>query len=118
VSFRVSSLSELPTQWYDLLEVPLGRTDQANPDCMPCQQAASTAVFNPHADRAVLKRFQESEFTNISNMMEGKDVTIPKHSNKDVYLVWALKGSVLPDASARPNVSVTPRLITVSFPNC
>jgi hypothetical protein len=49
-------------------------------------------VFNPHADRAVLKRFRESEFSNISNMMEGKDVTIPKHSNKDVCLVWALKG--------------------------
>jgi hypothetical protein len=59
---------------------------------MPRQQAASTAVFNPHADRAVLKRFRESEFSNISNMMEGKDVTIPKHSNKDVCLVWALKG--------------------------
>jgi hypothetical protein len=59
---------------------------------MPCQQAASTTVFNPHTDQAVLKRFRESEFTNISNMMEGKDVPIPKHSNKDVCLVRALKG--------------------------
>jgi hypothetical protein len=95
LSFRVYSLSELPTQWYDMLEVPPSRTDQANQDRMPRQQAASTAVFNPHADRAVPKRFRESEFTNISNMMEGKDVTIPKHSNKDVCLVWALKGECL-----------------------
>jgi hypothetical protein len=50
LSFRVSNLSELPTQWYDLLEVPPGRTDRANQDRMPRQQAASTAVFNPHAD--------------------------------------------------------------------
>jgi hypothetical protein len=47
---HVSSLSELPTQWYDLLEVPPSRTDPANQDQMPRQQAASTAVFNPHAD--------------------------------------------------------------------
>jgi uncharacterized protein involved in type VI secretion and phage assembly len=62
---------------------------------MPRQQAASTAVVNPHADRAVLKRFRESEFSNISNMMEEKDVTIAKHSSKDVCLVWALKGECL-----------------------
>jgi hypothetical protein len=96
LSFRVSSLSELPTQWYDMLEVPPSRTDQANQqDRMPRQQAASTAVFHPHANPAVLKCFRESEFTNISNMMEGKDVTIPKHSNKDMCLVWALKGECL-----------------------
>jgi hypothetical protein len=59
---------------------------------MPLQQAASTAVYNPHVVRAVLKRFRESEFSNISNMMEGKDVAIPQHSNKDVCLVWALTG--------------------------
>jgi hypothetical protein len=58
---------------------------------MPRQQVASTAVFNPYAEQAVLKRFWESEFSNISNMMEGKEVTIPKHSNKVVCLVWALK---------------------------
>jgi hypothetical protein len=92
LSFRVSSLSELPTQWYDLLEVPPSRNDRAKQDRMPRQQAASNAVLNPHTDPAVLKRFRESEFTIISNMMEGKDVTIPKHSNKDVCLVWALKG--------------------------
>ena len=40
----------------------------------------------------MLTRFRESEFTNISSMMEGKDVTIPKHAGKDVCLVWALKG--------------------------
>jgi hypothetical protein len=96
LSFRVSSLSKLPTQWYDLLKVPQSRPERASQDCMPCQQAASTAVFNAHANRAVLKRFRESEFTNISNMMEGKeDVTIPKHAKKDACLVWALKGECL-----------------------
>jgi hypothetical protein len=30
LSFRVSSLSELPTQWYDMLEVPPSQPDRAN----------------------------------------------------------------------------------------
>jgi hypothetical protein len=39
-----------------------------------------------------MKRFKESEFTNLTLMMEGKDVTIPKHANQEVCLGWALKG--------------------------
>lgn len=93
LTFRVSSLSEIPNHWYDMLELPPPTPERtANQERAPRAQAASTAVFNAHADRSMLTRFRESEFPNISSMMEGKDVTIPKHAGKDVCLVWALKG--------------------------
>jgi hypothetical protein len=91
LSFRVLSLSELPTQCYDMLEVPPARPE-CNQERAPRQQAASTAVFIANADQTLIKRFRESEFNNILSMMDGKDVSIPKHAGKDVCLVWALKG--------------------------
>ena len=54
--------------------------------------AGAAATFNSNPDKTLLKRFQNSEHSSISAMMEGKEVTIPKHANKDVCLVWALKG--------------------------
>jgi hypothetical protein len=56
------------------------------------QQLNITTIVNPFPDRTLMKRFRESEFTNITAMMEGKNVTIPKQGSKDVCLVWALKG--------------------------
>jgi hypothetical protein len=40
----------------------------------------------------MLIRFRESGHPTIKAMMEGKNATIPKHQNKPVCLVWALKG--------------------------
>lgn len=69
------------------------RTDRQRPsDQGTRQQASTTPVFNAHADRALLHRFRDSQFTNISAMMEGHSVEIPKHSGSDVCLTWALKG--------------------------
>jgi hypothetical protein len=40
----------------------------------------------------MLTRFRESGHPTIKAMMDRKNMTIPKHQNKPVCLVWALKG--------------------------
>jgi hypothetical protein len=96
-SFRTGGLSALPGPWYLLLGAPPDPARQTRPnpaqtDRPSSQQERATPTLNPNPDRALLKRFKESGFTNISTMMDGKEVTIPKHSGKDVCLVWGLKG--------------------------
>ena len=39
-----------------------------------------------------MTRFRDSNHSTISGLMEGHDVTIPKHAGKPVCLTWALKG--------------------------
>ena len=98
VSFRADSLSRMPAPWYLLLDPPTEdrsnrRSDRQRPsDQGTRQQANATSVFNANADRNLLRRFRDSEFTNITAMMEGRNVEIPKHAGSDVCLTWALKG--------------------------
>jgi hypothetical protein len=40
----------------------------------------------------MMTRFRDSGHRTIKDMMEGKNAAIPKHQNKPVCLVWALKG--------------------------
>ena len=96
--FRADRLSRLPAAWYLLLDPPSdtrpgNRTDQQRSSDRPSrQQASTTPVINAHADRAILRRFRDSEFSNITAMMEGQNVEVPKHAGNDVCLTWALKG--------------------------
>ena len=39
-----------------------------------------------------MKRYAECGHTSISSMVNGHDVTYPKHRDKPVCLSWALKG--------------------------
>ena len=90
-SYRTERLAKLPASWYSHIE-PDRTSEPRSTDRPLRQQANSTPVFNVHADREHLQRFRECEYTNITAMMEGKEVTIPKHDGKNVCLVWALKG--------------------------
>ena len=62
-----------------------------------------TSTFNAHADRRLLQRFRDSEFTSISAMLEGNDPEVPKHNEKPVCLTWALKGQCNGSCKRREN---------------
>ena len=49
-------------------------------------------MFNAHADRTLVQRFQASGLCNVQSLLEGHDVEVPKHATKPVCLVWALTG--------------------------
>ena len=96
---RFYSLSPLPLSWYTLLDNPAPGAPNHRPssssssnDSSPRHQSGSVPVFNSHADRDMMTRFRNSGHPTIKAMMEGKNATIPKHQNKSVCLVWALKG--------------------------
>ena len=97
---RFYSLSPLPMSWYTLLDNPApGAPSESRPrsapsslESTPRHQTGSVPVFNSHADRDMMVRFRNSGHQTIKAMMEGKNATIPKHQNKSVCLVWALKG--------------------------
>ncbi len=86
----------LPASWYALLDPPSSRESQSGSGGEsgrePRAQSGSVATFNANPDRTLLRRYRDSGHTSISRMMEGHEVTVPKHNNKPVCLVWALKG--------------------------
>jgi len=93
LTYRCESLSPLPASWYALVDAPAPTNRRIPQDTAgPRQQSGSAPTFNTFADRTLLRRFRDSEFSTISAMMAGKEVTIPQHASKDVCLVWALKG--------------------------
>jgi hypothetical protein len=93
-------LSPLPLSWYTIVDNPApgapsscSSSSGSSDSSSPCQQrSGSVPVFNTYADRDMLTRFQESGHLTIKAVMDGKNATIPKHQNKPVCLVWALKG--------------------------
>ena len=97
---RYYSLSPLPMSWYTIIDNPAPGAPSRSPtgtpstsnENTPRHQSGSVAVFNGHADRDMMVRFRNSGHPTIKAMMEGKNATIPKHQNKSVCLVWALKG--------------------------
>ena len=99
-TFRANSLSVLPASWYSLLDAP--RTGTAA-DRAPRSQAGATPAFNAHANSALMTRFRDSPFNSVSAMMEGHDVSVPKHGGKDVCLVWALKGQCSSSCKRKAN---------------
>ncbi len=97
LTFRADSLSKLPAPWYTLMDPPstgerTPRERQRPNDRSTRQQENATAVFNSRADRALLRRFRDSGHANITAMMNGHEVQIPKHAGNEVCLTWALKG--------------------------
>jgi hypothetical protein len=96
ITFRADSLSPLPLSWYLLLDAPnlkSGKEKRApTTGNDPRSQSGSRKEFYSNADRTLLKRFKDSQFTTISAMTNGKDITIPKHGNKECCLTWAYKG--------------------------
>ena len=99
LSFRVHSLSPLPTSWYSLVEAPTTDRDKAKaPSSTPSagsarEQAGVVPTFYTQADRTLLNRFHDSEHNTISQLLAGKgDDIIPQLNGKPVCLSWALKG--------------------------
>ena len=90
-SHRVQSLSELPSSWYLKLEAPSAK-GKRNPAPSARSLAGVVATFNANPDSTLMRRFRSSGHPSISAMMQGHDAEIPKHSGKQVCLVWALKG--------------------------
>ena len=95
-TYCAQSLSPLPAPWYHLVNAPKvsvpggpasepGRRSQH-------EQIGAVPCFNTHASRELMSRFRDSNHSTISGMMEGHDVTVPKHAGKPVCLTWALKG--------------------------
>src|SRR5512137_726123 len=82
----------MPAPWYLLVGAPADPSRPSRQERPSRQQENATTTMNSNPDRGLIKRFKEGNFASISAMMEGKDVTISKHANKDVCLVWALKG--------------------------
>ena len=56
------------------------------------QQSGSEPQFNADADRLLMRRFRDSEYSSITAMMDGKDVAVPKHGSDEDSLIWALNG--------------------------
>ena len=92
LTFRADRLSTMPATWYSLINAP--EDPRAPRRAIPSNRERSGAspVFNTHADRALMQRFQASGHRNIRTLLEGHEVEVPQHSNKPVCLVWALKG--------------------------
>jgi len=87
-TFRVQSLSALPSSWSSRFEAPSTKNSkQGRPG-----NTGSTAEVYSRADSKLLKRFRDSQYNTITDMVQGQDVTIPKHNGSEVCLSWALKG--------------------------
>ena len=59
----------------------------------PRELANVAPTVNAHPDSRLVQRFSASSHNNITSMMQGHDIDVPKHRGKDVCLTWALKGA-------------------------
>jgi hypothetical protein len=96
-TYRAESLAPLPAHWYQILDCPRSRS-HAKPavhsvTSVPRAASSSTTVVNAHAEKRLTDRYKASGHANITAMIGGKDVEIPKHAGKPVCMSWALKGS-------------------------
>ena len=93
-TYRAQSLSPLPALWYHLVNAPkVASEGTAQRPSSQRDSIGAASRFNTHADRDLLERFRGANHSTISGLLEGHDVSIPKHSGKPVCLTWALKGS-------------------------
>ena len=118
-TYRAESLAPLPAHWYQIIDCPRSRAPaKANPSPasnVPRASSSNTTVVNAHADKRLTERYKASGHANITAMIGGKDVEIPKHAGKPVCLSWALKGACSTgckraDTHARYNRSVNQEL--------
>ena len=116
LTYRVASLSPLPSPWYLMAGAPKiyrQRPTGQGSEAGPRSQSGAVATFNAHPDSLLMQRFRDSEFSKISDMLSGRDVTIPKHAGKDVCLAWALKGSCSARCSRKEqHVRYGPRVLS------
>ena len=99
-TYRVNRLSGVPASWYTLLPAESRRATLADHRDIR-QPSGSVSVFNSNADQRLLRRFEESPHTKVSDMISGQEAQIPKHAGQDVCLVWALKGQCSTNCSRK-----------------
>ncbi len=93
LTYRSDSLSPLPGSWYSMMGSPAGNKRAVEERVTsPRAQAGAAPTFNAHADTRLMRRFEGSSFPSITALMEGHDAEIPKLGDKEICLVWALKG--------------------------
>ena len=102
LSFRVDSLSCLPNHWYALFQSHHvnDRGAAGRGAILPSrssggsarEQSGSTPVMNANVNTALKNRFANSGHSTISAMVNGHNVTVPKHGGEPVCLTWALRG--------------------------
>ena len=103
LSYRAESLSPLPAFWYTMVDAPKHRSPKNRDSTASSGRSTSTSgtrtsatgqrEMNPYADTYLMARFRDSGHTAISAMIQGKDVTIPKHAGSHCCLSWAYKGA-------------------------
>ena len=98
MTYRVESLSPLPSGWYLLMGAPRVRgNNRPNPtSTSPRAQAGAHPTDNNHADERLLLRFQESGHASIQSLIAGHEGDVPKLGGDPVCLTWALKGRCSP----------------------
>jgi hypothetical protein len=96
-SYRVEGLSPLPQAWYLLATSPAragGAIAPAPRTAPAAMRAASTApTVNPHADARLVQRYKDGNFASVTSMVGSRNLPFPKHSGKEVCMIWALKGA-------------------------
>ena len=113
---RASSLAKLPQTWYSMFDVASGSGGAAQGgSTLIREQAGAVAAFNSHADSALVSRFNDSPHTKGSNMLQGNTVSIPKHNDKPVCLVWALTGSCTSACKRKENHVRYPRSVVTQL---
>ena len=70
-----------------------GPRSEARSDSGARALAGTIAVTYAKADSKLLKHFENSRFTSVTEMLNEGNGTAPKHNGEDVCLTWALKGS-------------------------
>ena len=113
------SLAPLPSHWYQIIDCPCScapaKAAPSPASNVPRASSSNTTIVNAHADKRLTERYKASGHANITTMIGGKDVEIPKHASKPVCLSWALKGACSmgckhADAHTRYNRSVNQEL--------
>ena len=89
LTHRLDSLSTLPVAWKPYLLQRKAAPPEPSPKKAP---SANTVEVYSRADPELLKRFQKSGHSKISDITKGHEDQIPKHGDNDVCLNWALKG--------------------------
>ena len=65
LTFHTDRLSTLPLSWYSLMDAPKDARVPRRPATLARDRAGVTPVFNTHADRLLMQRFQESGHRNV-----------------------------------------------------
>jgi hypothetical protein len=117
VTQRAESLSPLPGPWYSLFGGPAVQRQNRSEGAESSTrlQSGTASTFNAHADSRLMRRFKDSSFQSVAVMMEGKDVTVPQVRNKDVCLVWALKGKCSASCKRKAQHTEYPRSVITSL---